>query len=76
MSEHHPATTVVAASGRSGPGPTIGGDAPADPGRSPEPPQGTHGAAGGRDEHHRADGGLGGGHQAPPGWPVYRPVVP
>jgi hypothetical protein len=38
---------------------------------SRNPPQGTYGGAGGRDEHHLPDGGIGIGAQAPPGWPRY-----
>jgi hypothetical protein len=37
------------------------------------PPQGEHHAAGGRPDHHRADGGTGLGQQAPDGWPQYHP---
>jgi hypothetical protein len=58
------------------PGPSIPweADPPAcgpDPAAGSYPPQGEHHAAGGLPQHHLADGGLGGGHQAPPGWPDY-----
>jgi hypothetical protein len=35
-------------------------------------PQGSHGAAGGRPEHHEPGGGASQGHSFPPGWPEYR----
>jgi hypothetical protein len=62
------------------PGPPMepDGDPPVsapDPSAGAHPPQGEHHAAGGLPRHHRADGGLGGGQQAPPGWPDYSPPV-
>lgn len=45
----------------------------ADPAAGAHRPQGEHHAAGGLPRHHRPDGGLGGGQQAPPGWPDYDP---
>jgi hypothetical protein len=58
------------------PGPPMepDGDPPVctpDPSDCSHPPQGEHHAAGGLPRHHRSDGGLGGGEQAPPGWPDY-----
>jgi hypothetical protein len=54
-------------------------EAPGFPTQRPEPPvgmyppQGEHHAAGGLPGHGAADGGLGMGHQFPPGWPKYHP---
>jgi hypothetical protein len=44
-------------------------EAPAGKVVGPNPPQSSHGAAGGIDAHRGPDGGMGMGHKAPQGWP-------